>query len=88
MNALLPCMDMHHVGAVPTEARGGPGVSDCNRLPCRCWKIDPGPLYEQQSLLAAEPPLELHPVCVIEEISRFSTRAGGKGRSWLVRTLS
>lgn len=64
MNVLLACMDGHLVGAVPVEARRGSG---CYRLPCRCSEMDPGPLREQRVLLAAEPPLELQLVCVLEE---------------------
>lgn len=52
---------MHHVHAVPKKARRGQQISlelyfragGC-RLP-GCWKLNPGPLKEQQMILIAEP---------------------------------
>lgn len=54
---------MHHVHAVPTEARKGMGsprneVIDGSELPWGCWELNPGLLEEPQLLLTPEPSLQ------------------------------
>lgn len=49
----------------PTEARKrhwilGSGVTDACEPPCGCWKLNLGPLGEQQMLLSPEPSLQPH----------------------------
>lgn len=56
--ALLSCVSVHHIYAVPREARRGPwilvaGMTDGCKLPCGCWQSN---LYrlEEQSVLITE----------------------------------
>jgi hypothetical protein len=50
--------------AVPMNAREGTGSSgtgvtnDCGSPVCRCWRLNPGPLEEQQVFLSSEPTLQ------------------------------
>ena len=56
MGVLPACVSVHHVCAVPVEARRGchipgTGVTDSCELLCGCWELNLGPLEEQRVLL-------------------------------------
>lgn len=59
--ALPTCVSVHHVCAVPAEARRNQGkfpatgVTYSCELPCGFWETNPGPLQEQQMFLIPEP---------------------------------
>lgn len=58
-------MFVHHMWAYPQKSEedtGSPrtGVLDGCELPSGCWEPDLGPQKEQQVLLTAAPPFQLH----------------------------
>lgn len=59
-------LPVHHIHAVPSEARGGPQIPwDWVALgsapPCGCWECKLDPLEEQPGLLSITPSLQLSP---------------------------
>lgn len=61
---VLPaCVSVHHVCAVPSNARRGHqnpcnGVTEDCELPFGCWESSPGPLGEQPVLLTTKSSLQ------------------------------
>ena len=47
------------LGASQKKVCPGTEVTYSCELPCGCWKLNPGPLQEQQVFLTAEPSLQL-----------------------------
>lgn len=64
-------MSGHHMQyLVPVEVRRGhwiPQNCSCGLCepPCRCWKLSPSPLQEEQALLSTGPPLQSHHVSLL-----------------------
>jgi hypothetical protein len=60
-------MTVHHLGAMPEEARGegirspGIGVSDSHELPCECWELNPWSSVRAASALNC-PAVSLAPI--------------------------
>lgn len=66
---LSACMSVHHVHAVPLEARRGchipqVGVIGSCKLPWGYWELNPRPLEEKPEVLTAEPSLQPHTIFV------------------------
>jgi hypothetical protein len=65
MDVLPACMYMNHTHSwclwksEEGSVAYGSVTDDCEP-PYRCWELNPGPLQEQQVLLAAEPSLQPH----------------------------